>query len=112
MMEALNHNARAARRGIEPVRPSDEVLIRLAALLHDCGHGFLSHVSERAMMRIPQLPGGFNAGQLIREASAFFACRKKPALAEVLGALIVRLPEFVELLTVADVPFWPNPDNS
>jgi len=102
MVESMNRNARAAHRTIIPVRPSDEILLRLAALLHDIGHGFMSHVSERAMTSIVRLPGEIPARQMLKEARAYFGTR--PALAEVLAGLIVRLPEFVELLRVADIP--------
>jgi HD superfamily phosphohydrolase len=104
MVESMNRNARAAHRTIIPVRPSDEVLLRLAALLHDIGHGFMSHVSERAMTSIVRLPGDIPASQMLKEARAYFGAR--PAFAEVLAGLIVRLPEFVELLSVADIPYW------
>lgn len=40
IVDALN------ARGTPPIDPLDKQELRLAALLHDCGHGFLSHISE------------------------------------------------------------------
>ena len=112
IIEALDHNARAARRGIEPILPNDATLLRLTALLHDVGHGFLSHVSERAMERISPFPFGGTASDARREAQTYFNCRKKPAFSEVLSALLVRLPEFEEVLDAANVPDWTAPELS
>jgi HD domain-containing protein len=68
-LDALNRSARAraARRNapvLEPILRTDETALRLAALLHDTGHGFLSHVSERAMARLPELPGSGTVEEL------------------------------------------------
>src|SRR5207253_199700 len=84
--------------------PSDEILLRLAALLHDIGHGFLSHVSERAMLRVALNDEGATADELRKEAKRHFAASEKPALGEVLAALIVLLPDFVDILELANVP--------
>lgn len=106
-VEAINRNAKASSvKRLDPIQPADEVLVRLAALLHDIGHGFLSHVSERAMGRLTLAGGTGTLKDLGAEAKTFFACRKNPALAEVFAALIVRLPETVDLLQQAKVPEW------
>lgn len=111
-IESINRNARTQDpRSIDPVRPADEVALRLAALLHDIGHGFLSHVSERAMTRLPSFPSGASISDLILEAKTFFHCRKRPALAEVLAALVVLLPEFSELLEAAHAPEWAHSES-
>ena len=109
-IDAINRNARAENpERLEPVQPSDEVLLRLSALLHDVGHGFLSHVSERAMLRVPLDGEGSTADDLLKDAKKHFGSGK-PQLGEVLAALIVLLPEFVELLELARVPRWTDYD--
>lgn len=110
VLEAVNHNARSygttpSARTEHPVSRSDEVLLRLAAMLHDVGHCFLSHVSERALSRI-QLTDGINLKFACSEARNFFKTVKKPAVGELLSALIILLPEFVNILKLAQIPFW------
>jgi hypothetical protein len=111
IIDSINHNARSSGRSIDPISRSDESLLRLSGLLHDIGHGFLSHVSERAMSRIENLPHGGTAADARSEAEEFFRCRKRPSFSEVLASLIVLLPEFVEVLRVAEVPTWEDPSN-
>ena len=111
IIDSINHNARSSGRSAEPISRSDESLLRLAGLLHDIGHGFLSHVSERAMQRITRLPHEGSATDARYEALDHFHCRKTPSFSEVLASLIILLPEFVELLTLADVPTWDDPVN-
>ncbi len=41
LVESLN-----SKKGAEFIRPPESQQLRLAALLHDCGHGILSHISE------------------------------------------------------------------
>lgn len=109
IIDSINRNARASGRGIDPILQADESLLRLAALLHDIGHGFLSHVSERAMSRIEQLPHGGSAADAQLEAKHYFRCRKLPAFSEVVASLIVLLPEFIEVLDASHVPKWSDP---
>jgi HD superfamily phosphohydrolase len=91
----------------EPIGPQDEVLLRLVALLHDVGHGFLSHVSERAMEHLQELPGGGTIREFREAARSHFRCRPGALpLAEILSALLVLLPEFIEVLALARVPGW------
>jgi HD superfamily phosphohydrolase len=106
-IESINRNARS--QGVDhldPIQQEDEIVLRLAALLHDVGHGFLSHVSERAMMRLPVGDGGDTARKAIRAAKNHWVCKGNPALAEVLAALIVTSSKVAELFDVADVPRW------
>lgn len=111
VIDSINHNARASGRTISPISAADEALLRLAGLLHDIGHGFLSHVSERAMSRIANLPHGGSAADARREARKYFKCRKTPSFSEVLASLLVMLPPFTELLALAQVPNWSDADN-
>jgi hypothetical protein len=111
MIDSINHNARSEGRGINPLLPRDEALLRLAGLLHDIGHGFLSHVSERAMSRISALPHSGSAEDARAEARVYFSTRKLPAFAELLASLIILLPEFTEILELANIPTWPDAEN-
>ena len=111
LAECINRNARAyaARIGIpghSPVSQEEEILLRLSALVHDVGHGFLSHVSERAMSRLSSINNSGTVAEMRMAAADYFGCPNPPAVAEILSALIVLLPEFVEMLDAAQVPLW------
>ncbi len=110
-VESINRNARAyaARIGIpsyNPVSQDEEILLRMSALVHDLGHGFLSHVSERAMSRLSSVNNSGTVADMRISAAEYFGCPNPPAVAEILSALIVLLPEFVEMLDAAQVPLW------
>lgn len=110
IIESINRNTRAynARSHLaipDPVSQRDEVLLRLAAILHDIGHCFLSHVSERSLNRLEVAPG-ISMDNARKDAKAHFGCSKIPAVGELLSALIVLLPEFVEILKAAKIPHW------
>src|SRR5438445_9632860 len=77
LIESVNPNARAyaERRRIPPpirIGPQVEVVLRLAALLHDVGHGSFSHVSERAMSRFPSIGGHGTISDFRIEARDYF----------------------------------------
>jgi len=87
------------------------VLLRVTALTHDIGHGFLSHVSERALNRLRTVDGTHSVRQFQREAKVFFrvpTLNPPPAFGEILSALCVLLPEWRTVLTLAEVPHWPD----
>jgi HD superfamily phosphohydrolase len=110
VIDSINRNSLAfsTRKGLPPDLPIprfEETRLRLTALLHDVGHGFMSHVSERAIQRSLRVNGQNLAG-LRYDASDFFVCPKPPALAEVLSGLLVLLPEFREVLSSARIPDW------
>ncbi|WP_413711638.1 HD domain-containing protein [Rhizobium sp. Rhizsp82] len=67
------------------------VVLRTAALMHDVGHPVLSHVSEYALEVNPQA-----YLELTRQRKTFGAGAK---LSEIVAALVVRSPEFTEVLT-------------
>ena len=114
VIEAIRRNARslAIRKHLpqqEPILQSEEVLLRVTALTHDVGHGFLSHVSERALSRLPTVDGTHSVRQFQKEAKEFFgvpALNAPPAFGEILSALCVLLPEWQEVLSLAQVPNW------
>ena len=111
VVESINRNARArgarAPQAVQdPIPRGDEVLLRIAAIMHDVGHCFLSHVSERAMDELDLDGGSTTMEDALREAQEYFRSLKKPSVGELLSALITLLPEFNEVLKVAQVPFW------
>ena len=115
VIDAIKRNSLAfsARKGFPPESPVprfEETRLRLTALLHDLGHGFMSHVSERTIERVLRIDGQ-KLGVLRREALTFFKCPKAPALAEVLSSLLVLLPEFRDVLSAARVPDWDDVDD-
>lgn len=110
VIESINRNARAYSAQVhvsieEPISRADEILLRLAAILHDVGHCFLSHVSERALMRLRTI-GGLSMEAVRRAAKEHFECTKEPAIGEVLSALLVLIPEFQEILAITHIPSW------
>lgn len=110
VIESVNRNARIHSAQLhqaleQPISRMDEVALRLAALLHDVGHCFLSHVSERALDRLT-LSDGSPMKLACRDAMEHFHAVKSPAVGEVLSALVILLPEFVDVLKIARIPFW------
>ncbi|PYV94845.1 MAG: hypothetical protein DMG89_23965 [Acidobacteria bacterium] len=111
VVESINRNARARRARTQqlvqdPIPQSDEVLLRIAAIMHDVGHCFLSHVSERAMHQLQLDDGPTKMETALRDAEEYFGSSKRPSVGELLSALITLLPEFGEVLDMAQVPFW------
>ncbi|MGA3079812.1 MAG: HD domain-containing protein [Terracidiphilus sp.] len=110
VIESVNRNARPHSAQLhqtldQPVSRMDEVALRLAALLHDVGHCFLSHVSERALDRLT-LSDGSSMKLARRDARDYFYAIKPPAVGEVLSSLVILLPEFIDVLKKAKIPFW------
>jgi deoxynucleoside triphosphate triphosphohydrolase SAMHD1 len=116
VIESIRRNAKslALRRHLpwqEPISPGEEVLLRVTALTHDVGHGFLSHVSERALDRLATVDGKHTVRELRGEAKTFFRGLNPPAIAEIISALCVLLPEWRELLSFAPIPHWSDTIN-
>jgi HD superfamily phosphohydrolase len=110
VIESIIRNAKAQNaqllRAIEsPISRSDEIQLRLAAILHDVGHCFLSHVSERSLNRL-QITEKISMETARADARSHFACVRKPAVGEILSALLILLPEFQEVLEAAKIPYW------
>jgi HD superfamily phosphohydrolase len=89
----------------QPISRRDEIALRIAALLHDVGHCFLSHVSERALERLKKIDGE-PLEDVHAAAKEYFGCFKAPALGEILSALLILIPEFRDVLATAQIPFW------
>jgi HD superfamily phosphohydrolase len=98
VIESIRRNARTLAFGKhlpaqDPISPSEEVLLRVTALTHDVGHGFLSHVSERALSGLPTVDGDgtHTVRQFQKEAKAFFLVpplNSAPAFGEILSAFV------------------------
>jgi deoxynucleoside triphosphate triphosphohydrolase SAMHD1 len=116
IIEAIRRNAAslAARKHLpqqEQISSSDEVLLRLTALMHDVGHGFLSHVSERVLTGLSTVDGTHTVREFQKQAKTFFrvpSLNAAPAVGEILSALCTLLPEWQEILDQADIPKWPD----
>jgi HD superfamily phosphohydrolase len=111
VVESINRNSRArgdrAQSALEdPIDRSDEVLLRFAAMMHDTGHCFLSHVSERAMYQLELGQGPTRMEAALQDAEKYFGSLKRPSVGELLSALITLLPELMEILDIAQVPRW------
>jgi HD superfamily phosphohydrolase len=71
--------------------PEHSVLeLRLAALLHDCGHGPFSHASE-------EIYGAFDIFNKLREENADLLQNPRNGAGEILSFLIVMSPSFTQL---------------
>ncbi len=86
--------------GLAGARLIDEVtakLLRIAALVHDCGHAMLSHVSEPFVERLPGVP------ELIEWTKNTYRTRKRPSASEAFAAVFVESPAFVEFIGMREV---------
>lgn len=117
VIESIRRNAStlALRKHLpheEPISRSEEALLRITALTHDVGHGFLSHVSERALDGLATVDGAHTVREFQRDARDFFGIMNSaPAIGEILSALCVLLPEWREVLGLAQVPHWGDSAN-
>ncbi|HKY34560.1 MAG TPA: HD domain-containing protein [Polyangiaceae bacterium] len=87
----------SGRAGDLAVPDVDAKLLRIAALLHDCGHCLMSHVPE---LIIDDLPG---VQELIRRMKTDYRTRSRPAASEAFAAVFIRSPAFQELLALPQV---------
>lgn len=95
LLDGLERNSgKAGARLVDDVTTK---LLRIAALVHDCGHALLSHVSEPVVENLPQVP------ELIAWTRAHYRTRKKPSPSEAFAAVFVESPAFVELLGMREV---------
>lgn len=93
-MDALIHglernSGTAGRRIVDDVTAK---LLRVAALMHDCGHCAMSHVPEQI---IKELPG---VRELITYIQRKYRARKAPSPSEAFAAVFIRSPAFRDLL--------------
>lgn len=75
-----------------------KAIVRLAAIFHDTGHMFLSHVSEHYFCKSPS----YSRNKMITTFLDVFERKagKKPALHELLGCMIVNTEAVYELLKI------------
>ena len=114
IIESIRRNARSLAAGKHlpeqnPISSSEEILLRVTALMHDVGHGFLSHVSERVLNGLSTVDGTHSVRRFQQQAKALFrvpTLNPPPAFGEILSALCVLLPEWQEILSLAEVPQW------
>ncbi len=92
LIQAANHSPNV--RDLQLIDPAKHQALRLAALCHDVGHGFMSHVSEKA------LSGKAILNRLERAFSKQFQI-ESPQLSEIASFALVRTTAFRELLKTA-----------
>jgi deoxynucleoside triphosphate triphosphohydrolase SAMHD1 len=95
LLDGLERNS-----GLAGARLVDDVtskLLRMAALVHDCGHAMLSHVSERFIESLPQVD------ELITWTTANYRTRKRPSASEAFAAVFIESSAFVEFLGMREV---------
>ena len=93
MQALLSALERSSSRADEPLF-SDIVakLLRIAALVHDCGHAVMSHVSEEFIAPM------VGVEELRRHLKLKYGARKKPSVSEAFAAVFIESPSFRELL--------------
>ena len=95
LIDGLERNS-----GLAGERIVDDVttkLLRIAALVHDCGHAAFSHVSESLVAALP----GVEA--LIARVAEEYRARKDPSPSEAFAAVFIRSPAFREFLGATEV---------
>lgn len=94
MAEALNK----CDMSIEINKPYFKSVVRLAAIFHDIGHMFLSHVSEHYFGKSPLYPRNETISNML-ETFEKHAC-KRVALHELLGCMMVNTSEVKRLIMI------------
>jgi HD superfamily phosphohydrolase len=69
-------------------------LLRIAAMMHDCGHTLMSHVSEPL---VEELPG---MADLRKWAKKKWVARHLPSTSEAIAVVLITSPAFQELLSI------------
>ncbi len=95
LIDGLERNS--GRAGDRAVSDVESKLLRLAALVHDCGHCLMSHVPEA---HIAEMPG---VDQLCSRLTKRFSTRKRPSASESFAAVFVNSPAFKELMALPQV---------
>ena len=93
LTDAMNDRARQTNH--EGLNEEIVNLLRLAALLHDVGHGTMSHVSENAMAYFEELDS------LKKDFADEHSVETKIQLSEIAAFYLLRSPAFHELLQAA-----------
>lgn len=95
LVEGIERNS--GRSGHPVVDARTLYLLRLAGLVHDCGHAAMSHVTGPV---VEELPG---VEELQTWLHALYALRKPPSASEAFAAIFVRSPAFRRLLSLPAV---------
>jgi HD superfamily phosphohydrolase len=95
LIDGLERNS-----GLAGERIVDDVtskLLRIAALVHDCGHSAFSHVSEPLVAALPGVQ------DLIRQMVPEYKTRKDPSPSEAFAVVFVRSRAFRDFLSATEV---------
>lgn len=69
-------------------------LLRISALMHDCGHTLMSHVSEPLIENLPGM------ADLRKWAKRKWAARHMPSASEAIAVVLITSPAFRRLLSI------------
>lgn len=95
LIDGLERNS-----GLAGERIVDDVttkLLRIAALVHDCGHSAFSHVSEPLVSKLP------GVRELVAGITREYRTRKTPSPSEAFAAVFIRSRAFRDFLSATEV---------
>ena len=99
MISSINQDEDVSARRKKRLIPDRNVYkLRLAALLHDVGHCFFSHVSERVYGAMPEFAA------LKRDEEVFRTAQPH----EIMGYLLINTPSFARFLSLCGYPLGPD----
>lgn len=90
LLDGIERNSGGLGRAV--VDTDTAALMRLAGLVHDCGHAVMSHVTEPVLN---ELPGADDLRYWLRD---LYSPRDRPSVSEAFAAVFVRSPAFIRLL--------------
>lgn len=98
MVDSINDSSPSADEGFRIISREDLYMLRIAAILHDVGHCFFSHLSERMYGTTPEFEALKNSSEELSKAQPH----------EILGCIIVNTPSFKKFFKDhVDLPFAP-----
>jgi len=90
LLDGIERNSGGLGRAV--IDRDTAALMRLAGLVHDCGHAVMSHVTEPVLN---DLPGADDLRYWLQE---LYSPRDRPSVSEAFAAVFVRSPAFAKLL--------------
>ena len=98
MQSLISALQRSSSKADEPLFDDLTIkLLRIAALVHDCGHAVMSHVSEPVLEDLPGVK------ELRHQLHVSLRAHKRPSVSEAFAAVFVQSPSFRTLLSLPAV---------